>query len=856
MSDRTVRVRLEAIVGPYQRAMVEAAMATEKLSKEQQKANQVMSNMGRTMQHVGAGMTIGLTAPLLLLAKASTDVAMTAQETANRVTVAFGEQEAALHMWSEGSAHSMGLARHEAEGTAATFDTMFTEMGLGRSKAYDLSTGIVQLAADVGSFRDVDPTEMLEKMRAGVVGEYEPLRNLGIVLTDVGVRQEAVRMGLAESTDEVTTAGLVQARYSLILKQTSKDQGDYARTADSATNASRTARAAFTDAMKELGDNFIPLVAQGAEIVTALAEAFQNLGPAGQTAILVFAGLVAVAGPAIFVTGSLIRNLETIEAVAPAAAAGLRGVSLAAGGIGAVLAIVTTAIALFGNQQHEAATDVAALTQALDQQVETLGDSLNAWAAQAIVSNNLDKFAKQAKISLDIVARAILGDEAAMAQLQTAYENLGLQSNLEGATDADRRHADAAHDLLEGVRSLNGEFETEQGKATRTRVAMAALTDDTEEVADSTETAADAVDKFNKSLDELFAKTFSVQEATDQFTQDLADFADEVMAAKEAGDANAASLSEGTITGLKNREMLRGLAEDALNVAAAMKEQGAAPEEIAAAMQSYRAAILNVINDLGVSGAQAEGFVNLLLQIDGIHAQPTVTLNAEDAAKQLDDLLMKLWAMQTGGDALGAIVADIIGQATGTGSVAHAPAVQHAVSGQGPKATSARSSQASDPGAYLRSLHEQEEEAKRAAEAVQSYLRALYEHQMELEDNMYRFDAMSKDRYLQILEERLAGLEKYSDAWAKVMDQIRAVREEALDMELKVIEAYEAGRMFQQSWDALASQRTLYPATVSGSGSSTYSSTTWAPTFNAYGSDSQQALATQNQKLRDLASVM
>jgi hypothetical protein len=104
---------------------------------------------------------------------------------------------------------------------------------------------------------------------------------------------------------------------------------------------------------------------------------------------------------------------------------------------------------------------------------------------------------------------------------------------------------------------------------------------------------------------------------------------------------------------------------------------------------------------------------------------------------------------------------------------------------------------------------EKADAAKFWPDAVKSYLESVYQHRNELEDNQYQMEVISKDRYLAILEDRLKGLEEYSDAWMAVMRKIQEVEGDALEAQMRIMQAYDAGRKFERDWLELADQRAL-----------------------------------------------
>jgi len=112
----------------------------------------------------------------------------------NKVEVVFGENAAAIKQWSKDAAEAFGMSRQKALEAAGTFGNLFRALGLGTPQASDMSKKLVQLAADLASFNNANPEEVLLALRSGLVGEAEPLRKFGVVrdgTLDLSDRQAA-----------------------------------------------------------------------------------------------------------------------------------------------------------------------------------------------------------------------------------------------------------------------------------------------------------------------------------------------------------------------------------------------------------------------------------------------------------------------------------------------------------------------------------------------------------------------------------------------------------------------------------------------------------------------------------------
>lgn len=226
----------------------------------------------------------------------SIDAASDLNESMNKTSVVFGQSAKEVLAWSNTTADALGQSQRQALEAAGTFGNLFTSLGLTRKEAAGMSMGLVTLASDLASFNNISPDEALLKLRAGIVGETEPLRTLGVNLSAVAVEAKAMEMGLASSSKALTEQDKVMARYALILQMTSNAQGDFARTADGAANAQRRVDAQLDNYRVMAGRIFLPFREQTLGI---LADVLERMGPYAENIMNQFAlglarGIVAI----------------------------------------------------------------------------------------------------------------------------------------------------------------------------------------------------------------------------------------------------------------------------------------------------------------------------------------------------------------------------------------------------------------------------------------------------------------------------------------------------------------------------------------------------------------------------------
>lgn len=58
---------------------------------------------------------------------------------------------------------------------------------------------LTALLHDLSSFHNADIAQVKEDVQSGLIGETEPLRKYGILLTEAKVKQKGYRLGIAKS---------------------------------------------------------------------------------------------------------------------------------------------------------------------------------------------------------------------------------------------------------------------------------------------------------------------------------------------------------------------------------------------------------------------------------------------------------------------------------------------------------------------------------------------------------------------------------------------------------------------------------------------------------------------------------
>jgi phage-related protein len=193
-------------------------------------------------------------------------------ETTSKVGVVFGKSADQILAWGKTSASTLGMSSNAALAAAGTYGNLFVSMGMLPQKAADMSSGLVNLAGDLASFNNTPTDQVLEALRSGLVGETEPLRQLGVNITQATVEAKAMAMGLWDGKGAIDANAKAQATYALILEQTKTAQGDFARTSSGMANQQRINAAKIENAQAKMGKVLMDVATVALPIFAAALE--------------------------------------------------------------------------------------------------------------------------------------------------------------------------------------------------------------------------------------------------------------------------------------------------------------------------------------------------------------------------------------------------------------------------------------------------------------------------------------------------------------------------------------------------------------------------------------------------------
>lgn len=304
-----------------------------------------LQNTGKELSELGASMTTNLTLPILGLGAAVGAAVVKAsdlEEAQSAVNQIFGEAGPIIQEFAEGAASSLGLAQEEALNAAKQFGIFGQAAGLSGDDLVAFTSDLTVLATDLASFNNTTVDQAIQALGAALRGESEPIRQYGVLLDDATLKAEALERGIIATTkDALTPQQRVLAATGVIFEQTAKQQGDFERTADGLANTQKILAAEFQNVTAQLGQAFLPIALELANIVSdfvvpgiqLLADVVGAIPTPFLTMATVLGGVAAAAGPVIFAVGkviTLVGMIATPVGWAVTAMVGLIGILTAA----------------------------------------------------------------------------------------------------------------------------------------------------------------------------------------------------------------------------------------------------------------------------------------------------------------------------------------------------------------------------------------------------------------------------------------------------------------------------------------------------------------------------------------------
>ncbi len=298
-----------------------------------EKVADAVTDKWKTASRVIGTSFAAITAGVVAFGTKSIGLASDLNEVQNVVDTTFGSKgSAVIDEWAEKAGSAFGLSELSAKQYTSTLGAMLKSMGLAEQDTLDMSIAMAGLAGDMASFYNLDPSEAFEKLRSGISGETEPLKQLGINMSVANLEAFALSQGIETAYDSMTQAEQATLRYQYIMQATADAQGDFSDTSDSLANQQRILQMEVETLSADFGTALLPAALGVVEALRGFVDwASQN----GTTLSVLGVAITGVTAAVLAYTASLTL-----------AASGMTLATAAGAAFGAVVGFITSPITL------------------------------------------------------------------------------------------------------------------------------------------------------------------------------------------------------------------------------------------------------------------------------------------------------------------------------------------------------------------------------------------------------------------------------------------------------------------------------------------------------------------------------
>ena len=251
-----------------------AGVLTQKLSNSTERLN---SSFGKGFKFAGFAVWLRLLKQGAVIIARFIKNTTSYIEDMNLFSVALKDASKEAEVFTQRMEDSLGIDAGEARRNMGLFQNLVTSFGVAGDQAYILSKNLTQLGYDISSFYNISSEDAFQKLQSGIAGEIEPLRRLGVDLSQARLQQELFNLGINQSVNNLTQADKSLLRYIAIIKQTGDAQTDFARTLNTPANQLRILQAQLSLAARAIGSVFIPALNAILPPVIAVVKIFREL---------------------------------------------------------------------------------------------------------------------------------------------------------------------------------------------------------------------------------------------------------------------------------------------------------------------------------------------------------------------------------------------------------------------------------------------------------------------------------------------------------------------------------------------------------------------------------------------------
>lgn len=259
-----IEAQTKAYYEELKKVQQQTKSATSAVEAQTNKIKSAFSKIGKAV-----GLALSVTA-IISFGKSCIELGSTLSEVQNVVDVTFGAMSETINRFARDALEEFGLSETSAKKYTSTMGAMLKSMGFTTQAAAEMSMEMTGLSADMASFYNLDSETAFEKIRAGISGETEPLKQLGINMSVANLEAFALSQGITKAYNAMTQQEQAMLRYNYLMQATADAQGDFARTSDGWANQVRVLTERFNALKAAIGQGLIAVLTPVIKVLNSL----------------------------------------------------------------------------------------------------------------------------------------------------------------------------------------------------------------------------------------------------------------------------------------------------------------------------------------------------------------------------------------------------------------------------------------------------------------------------------------------------------------------------------------------------------------------------------------------------------
>jgi phage-related protein len=277
-----LKVMIDAEIAPFKNKMKEVENKVKDASnKVQNSTNKIKAQSGSMMGVFGklakfAGFAY-LGKKMLDVGMYSTQMALEVTASVNQIKRQMGESSQTFLKWVNDNANAMNMSVGEATKYGAVYSNLFSGFIKDSNKLSAYTAKMLQTSAVIaeGSGRSI--TDVMERIRSGLLGNTEAIEDLGINVNVAMIQSTEAfkRFANGQSWDQLDYQTQQQIRLMAILEQATAKYGD---TLSNSVNGSISLfKSLLKDSALNIGNAFLPIINAIMPILNSFAMVLKNV---------------------------------------------------------------------------------------------------------------------------------------------------------------------------------------------------------------------------------------------------------------------------------------------------------------------------------------------------------------------------------------------------------------------------------------------------------------------------------------------------------------------------------------------------------------------------------------------------